>query len=81
LRSLPVYEPNVLSGANSGCSSWDDLTAQGEVTVLVPADEEQYQAGWRSGRFELLNELEAKLHELGEITHRGSIKAERLKTA
>lgn len=35
-----------------------DVIARGQVTLLVAGQDEQYRAGWRAGRRELLDSIE-----------------------
>ncbi|NBE99285.1 hypothetical protein FE391_35535 [Nonomuraea sp. KC401] len=58
------------SAAHPGYATWEEFGEQGEITMLVPADQNRYLAGWRAGRFELLNEPQAKLNEIGDEAHR-----------
>lgn len=37
---------------------WEDLAERGPVTVLVPMQQDAYQAGWKSGRQHLLYDIE-----------------------
>lgn len=37
---------------------WEDVLARGPVTLLVPGDQDAYQAGWRNGRRRLVEQME-----------------------
>lgn len=51
--------------------TWDDLTARGPVTLLVPADEAAYAAGWKDGRQRLLWQIESLCDDEDEPTREG----------
>jgi len=37
---------------------WEDITARGPVTLLVPGDQAMYVAGWADGRNRLLEQID-----------------------
>lgn len=42
---------------------WEDVLARGPVTLLVPGDQDAYRAGWRNGRRQLAQQVEALSEE------------------
>ncbi|WP_435589510.1 hypothetical protein [Micromonospora chalcea] len=58
------------SESAGGYLGWDELLELGEVTILVPANLDRYEAGRRDGRFEVLREVDASLRRIGEATYK-----------
>ncbi|WP_207126831.1 hypothetical protein [Actinocatenispora comari] len=49
---------------------WEYLVDQDdELVLLIPADQDRYDAGWRDGRFDLLRSLDRTLRQLSDATH------------
>lgn len=54
-----------------GTVDWEYLVDEDdELVLLIPADQDRYNAGWRDGRFDLLRSLDTTIRELGEATYR-----------
>lgn len=43
---------------------WSDVLARGPVTLLVPADDSSYRAGWRAGRHSMFEAVSEHMESL-----------------
>lgn len=60
---------------------WEDLLALGPVTLLVPGNNATYDAGWRAGRRDLWNTVEALVYDGPPADTQGEQPARRQITA
>jgi hypothetical protein len=59
------------AGVTKQHPDWGDVLARGPVTLLLPAGNDGYIAGWRAGRRDLWQAMEEIADDDPEEDHRG----------
>jgi hypothetical protein len=49
---------HIPAGVTKQYPTWDDVTARGPVTLMVPSSAAAYRQGWADGRARLLEQIE-----------------------